>query len=81
MGIGPIVGQTMAGLTVWLVIFWAAVVTKVAEGQQHLLTTRQHNNLKAAEIRFDSRAIRWMDFSKPNERQAHAPQQVNATKT
>ncbi len=78
MGIGPIVGHTMAALAIRFVILWA-VVTKVVEGQQ-LLTTRQHDNLKPAEIRFDSRAIRWMEFSKP-ARPAQAPQQVNASKT
>ena len=75
MGTGPTVGQTMAGLTIWLVILWAAAVTKVTQGQ-HLLSSRQPDNLKASEIRFDSRAIRWMDFSKP-ERQVQAPQQVH----
>lgn len=69
MAIRSFDGQTMGLVTLLSFLFWA-VVTKVTAGQE-LILTRQFDNLKPAEIRLDSRAIRWMDFTKP-ERQ---PQQ------
>jgi hypothetical protein len=69
MGIRPTVGsgQTTMGRMVdamlRYVIFWTVMVG--VTGGQELLTTRNHDNLNGAEIRFDSRALHWMDFSKP----------------
>lgn len=73
MGIRPIVGsgQTtmdrMAAASMRYVIFWTVMMG--VTGGQELLTTRNHDNLNAAEIRFDSRALHWMDFSKPEPNQ------------
>lgn len=54
---------------VFLVI-WTAMAQTI-RGQEIILP-RPYDNLQSSEIRLDSRAIRWMDFNKP-ERQ---PQQV-----
>ena len=73
MGIRPIVGsgQTtmdrMAAASMRYVIFWTVMMG--VTGGQGILTTRNHDNLNAAEIRFDSRALHWMDFSKPEPNQ------------
>lgn len=73
MGIRPIVGsgQTtkdrMAAASMRYVIFWTVMMG--VTGGQELLTTRNHDNLNAAEIRLDSRALHWMDFSKPEPSQ------------
>jgi hypothetical protein len=73
MGIRPIVGsgQTtkdrMAAASMRYVIFWTVMMG--VTGGQELLTTRNHDTLNAAEIRFDSRALHWMDFSKPEPNQ------------
>lgn len=72
MGIRPIVGsgQTAMGraaTAMRYVIFWTVMMG--VTGGQELLTTRNHDNLNAAEIRFDSRALHWMDFSKPEPNQ------------
>lgn len=72
MGIRPIVGsgQTAMGraaAAMRYVIFWTVMMG--VTGGQELLTTRNHDNLNAAEIRFDSRALHWMDFSKPEPSQ------------
>lgn len=73
MGIRPIAGSVqtttgrMAAAAMRYVIFWTVMMG--VTGGQELLTTRNQDNLNAAEIRFDSRALHWMDFSKPEPNQ------------
>lgn len=62
-------GQTMA---VILVLCWTAQMTR---GQEIVL--KHYDNLQPSEIRLDSRAIRWMDFNKPDR----LPQQVRPQST
>ena len=76
----PFAGQTMGiAVAIRSVLFiWAVVVTRLTAGQETLLTTRHHENPIVTEIRLDSRAIRWMDFSKPERPSHHALHQVKA---
>lgn len=62
-------GQTMA---VILVLCWTAQMTS---GQEIVL--KHYDNLPPSEIRLDARAIRWMDFNKPDR----PPQQVRPQST
>ncbi|XP_057379029.1 uncharacterized protein LOC130701097 [Daphnia carinata] len=76
MGIRPTVGSgqsAMATATLRYIIF-LSVMMGVTGGQQ-LPTPRNHDNLNAAEIRFDPRALSWMEFTKPEPSSSHALQQ------
>lgn len=79
MRIRPTVGSgqpVMASMTatVRCIIFWTVMMG--VTGGQELLLARNHDNQNAAEIRFDPRALSWMEFAKPEPSFNHALQQV-----
>lgn len=79
MGIRPAVGSGQSAMasmsaTMRYIIFWSVMMG--VTGGQELPTPRNHDNLNAAEIRFDPRALSWMEFTKPERSSSHALQQV-----
>ncbi|XP_032792078.2 uncharacterized protein LOC116929041 [Daphnia magna] len=78
MGIRPAVGSGQSAMasmsaTMRYIIFWSVMMG--VTGGQELPTPRNHDNLNAAEIRFDPRALSWMEFTKPERSSSHALQQ------